>query len=76
MLGALFWMIKNPREGLRVPDQLPHEEILEVANHYLGVCPSVHTEWTPLQNRFEPFAGYAKPMPREDDLWQFETFLA
>jgi homospermidine synthase len=76
VLGAVAWMIRNPRRGLCVPDDLPHDEVLAVANPYLGPCPSVHTDWTPLKNRFEPFARFGRPVPDEDDLWQFETFLA
>ncbi|MEZ4669104.1 MAG: saccharopine dehydrogenase NADP-binding domain-containing protein [Anaerolineae bacterium] len=75
VLGALFWMIYNPRMGVCVPDQLPHRQILEVANPYLGPCPSVRTDWTPLKNRFDPFENFGKPRPSEDDMWQFETFL-
>lgn len=75
VLGALDWMIRNPREGLKVPDDLPHREVLAVANPYLGPCPSVQTDWTPLKNRFDPFENWGKPTPGEDDLWQFETFL-
>lgn len=75
VLGALFWMIRNPRRGFNVPDNLPHRDVLQVANPYLGPCPSVQTDWTPLKNRFDPFAAYGKPLPREEDLWQFETFL-
>jgi len=75
ILGALFWMIRNPRMGLRVPDQLPHREILEVANLYLGACPSIQTDWTPLKNRYDAFAGYStERTPSPDDVWQFETF--
>ena len=29
--SAAVWMIRNPRRGLNVPDDLPHREILEVA---------------------------------------------
>ena len=77
VLGALFWMIRNPRQGVCVPDDLPHREVLAVANPYLGPTPSVRTDWTPLKNRFDPFARFvAQPLPSEDDLWQFETFLA
>jgi homospermidine synthase len=75
VLGAVFWMIRNPEEGLNVPDDLPHREVLEVANPYLGPCPSVQTDWTPLKNRYDPFAGYNNRHLSEDDLWQFETFL-
>lgn len=75
LLGALDWMIRNARRGLCIPENLPHEEILKVANPYLGPCLSIQTGWTPLQNRFEPFAGYRYPQLRKDDMWQFEAFL-
>ena len=38
-LGAAIWMIKNPRRGLCVPDDLPDDEVLGVANPYLGSLP-------------------------------------
>ncbi len=75
VLGALFWMIRNPRRGLNVPDDLPHQEVLDVANPYLGPCPSVQTDWTPLKNRFDPFERFGRPRPADEDVWQFETFL-
>jgi homospermidine synthase len=76
VLGALFWMIRNPRRGLNVPDDLPHQEVLDVANPYLGPCPSMQTDWTPLKNRFDPFERFGRPRPADEDVWQFETFLA
>ena len=75
VLGALFWMIRNPHKGLNVPDDLPHKEVLAVANPYLGPCPSIQTDWTPLKNRNNAFDQYGQPRPREEDVWQFETFL-
>lgn len=76
VLGALFWMIKNPRRGLLVPDQLPHRDVLAVASPYLGPCPSIQTDWTPLKNRYDAFASYGViPPPAPEDVWQFETFL-
>lgn len=74
VLGALFWMIQNPRCGYNVPDNLPHEEVLRVANPYLGPTPSVQTDWTPLKHRWEPFARWGRPLPPSEDLWQFDTF--
>lgn len=76
VLGAVAWMIKNPKRGLCVPDDLPHREVLEVATPYLGPCPSVQTDWTPLRNRFDAFARFGKPRPADEDVWQFETFIA
>lgn len=75
ILGAVTWMIKQPRQGLCVPDDLPHHEVLAVANPYLGPCPSVPTDWTPLKNRFDPFEKFARPRPAAEDMWQFETFV-
>ncbi len=40
LLSAALWMVQNPRHGIRIPDQLPYEEILEVALPYLGRCVS------------------------------------
>jgi homospermidine synthase len=74
ILGAMAWMIRNPECGFNLPDNLPHDEILAVANPYLGPCPSVQTDWTPLQNRHTIFEGYTAPAPSPDDVWQFETF--
>jgi len=74
LLGVLKWMIEHPREGVKVPDQLPHDEILAVANPYLGATPSVQTDWTPMKNRFDPFERFGKPRPHDEDLWQFGTF--
>lgn len=74
VLGALAWMLKNPQRGLCVPDQLPHHEVLSVANPYLGPCPSVQTDWTPLKNRWNPFERFGQPRPADEDVWQFDTF--
>lgn len=74
VLGAITWMVRNPRQGVCVPDDLPYQEVLAVANPYLGPCPSVQTDWTPLKNRFDPFENFGRPRPADDDVWQFETF--
>lgn len=75
VLGALDWMLRNPRRGVCLPEDLPHREILAVANPYLGPCPSLQTDWTPLQTRWDAFADFGEPAPLPDDVWQFDTFL-
>ncbi|MBI5349197.1 MAG: homospermidine synthase, partial [Chloroflexi bacterium] len=51
--------------------------VLGVANPYLGPCPSVQTDWTPLKDRFDPFEKFsARRRPSEEDMWQFESFVA
>src|SRR5262249_21137153 len=41
LLAAARWMIEHPAEGVRLPEQLPCEEILESALEYLGETLSV-----------------------------------
>jgi homospermidine synthase len=74
VLGGLVFLIGNPRKGILVPDELPHREILDVAGPYLGPCPSVQTNWTPLESRSRLFAKWGAPSVSEEDLWQFASF--
>lgn len=77
VLGAVFWMIKNPRRGFLVPDDLPHDEILAVSGKYLGPCPSLQSDWTPLAGRVDLFAKWGGARrPADEDVWQFQSFLA
>jgi homospermidine synthase len=77
VLGAVFWMIRNPKRGFNVPDDLPHDEVLGVANAYLGPCPSVQSDWTPLTNRVDLFAKWGgATRPAAEDVWQFGSFRA
>ena len=67
-------MVLNPHQGILVPDELPHREILEVASPYLGKCPSVQSNWTPLESRSRLFGAWGVPLVRDEDLWQFTSF--
>lgn len=69
VIAAVVWMIRNPNQGYKVPDDLPYKEILEVAKPYLGPFVSQPVDWTPIKNRIK------EPDPKEEDLWQFTTFL-
>jgi homospermidine synthase len=75
LLAATKWMLENPSEGVLLPDDLPHEPVLEVAKPYLGPFVSQAVDWTPLDNWHDGFAGYGRPRPADEDLWQFSTFL-
>jgi homospermidine synthase len=75
VLGAVAWMLRNPNRGLCVPDDLDHTEVLEVANPYLGPCPSMPTSWTPLARRGHPFEQVNGCRPDDEDVWQFTSFL-
>ena len=53
VLGAVAWMIENPKQGVNVPDDLPHEFVLKWAKPYLGPYVSKASDWDPTQNRFD-----------------------
>ncbi|MCZ7647244.1 MAG: saccharopine dehydrogenase NADP-binding domain-containing protein [Planctomycetota bacterium] len=74
VLGAVQWMFRNPKEGVLLPDALPHEEILKDAKPYLGPFVSKPVDWTPL-DRWSGLAAHG-PRPKDEDVWQFGTFLA
>jgi homospermidine synthase len=74
VLGGLIFMIGNPCKGILVPDELPHQDILDTAAPYLGPCPSVRTDWTPLESRSRLFGKWGTPLVDEADLWQFASF--
>lgn len=63
VMAAVCWMIRHPEEGVNIPDQLPHREILQTAAPYLGSLPSIPIDWTPTGQ------------PVDDQTWQFSNFL-
>ncbi|MEI7551591.1 MAG: saccharopine dehydrogenase C-terminal domain-containing protein [Verrucomicrobiota bacterium] len=75
VVAASMWMIQHPLEGVRVPDELPHDFILKVAKPYLGKWISKPYDWTPLKNRDTTFDAHAKPDLDRKDPWQFKNFL-
>ena len=68
VLSAVSWMIQNPRRGVLLPDQLPHEEILALARPYLGKVVSIPIAWTPVPTEDDESA-------LSDEVWQFSNFL-
>ena len=75
VLAAVTWMIKNPKKGVCVPDDLPHEEILGVAKEYLGPFVSQAVDWTPLKSRIDLYQKFNDAKYDYDDPWQFQNFL-
>ena len=68
------WMIDNPGAGLCVPDDLPWDEVLDIAYPYLGEFHSGAADWTPLKNRVDLFAKW-DDTEVDSDPWQFNNFL-
>jgi homospermidine synthase len=75
VVAATMWMIENPDQGVLVPDELPHDYILDISKPYLGRWISKSSNWTPLKDMPNAFKGYNKPDLDLKDPWQFKNFL-
>jgi homospermidine synthase len=73
--AAVMWMIEHPRKGFCLPDDLPHEFVLNIAKPYLGEFYSGPSSWTPLQNRIVYFKENPANQYDREDIWQFKNFL-
>lgn len=75
ILGAVDWMLRAPREGVRVPDELPWRDVLNVARPYVGTTWSGPIDWDPLSTHADWFDAYSGRVLDHDDPWQFTNFL-
>ncbi len=75
VVAAVTWMIANPEVGVQVPDNLPHDHVLEISRPYLGEFVSIPSDWTPLDDAADYFGTYGKSDLDRDDPWQFKNFL-
>jgi len=75
--STVQWMVKNPKKGVCVPDDLPHDEILQECWPWLGPCVSKPVNWSPLKGwqSEQKFDYERKKLPSEDEEWQFSSFL-
>ncbi len=76
VISAIEWMLRNPDAGVKVPDELPYQEILSTARPYLGDVLSIPNEWTPLQSPWHAMANPYGIKLDKSDPWQFHNFLA
>lgn len=75
VVAASIWMIKNPKRGFLMPDDLDHEFILDIAKPYITPFVSQAVDWTPLKNLNTKFTKFDMSRPKAEDVWQFSTFL-
>ena len=75
VVAAAIWMIKNPQKGFLMPDDLDHEDVLKTSMPYIKPFISEAVDWTPLKNLNTTFTKFDIPKPKEEDTWQFTTFL-
>jgi len=75
VIAVTMWMIENPEQGVLVPDELPHDYVLDISKPYLGRWISKSSDWKPLKDYPTAFKGYNKPDLDLKDPWQFKNFL-
>jgi len=75
IVSAVMWMIEHPKEGFCLPDDLPHEFVLDIAKPYLGEFWSGPSDWTPLRDRVVYFRENPENNYDYEDIWQFKNFL-
>ncbi|MHB8970815.1 MAG: saccharopine dehydrogenase C-terminal domain-containing protein [Pirellulaceae bacterium] len=75
VVAAVMWMIENPQRGLCIPEDLPHDYVLDIAKPYLGKFISTPSDWNPLKSYSNAFHGYADVSIDLSDPWQFKNFL-
>ena len=74
-MGAIHWMIRNPRKGVCLPEALPCDEIMEIARTYLGPLVSQPVDWMPGSSR-DSTTSLMNHSPNSDfDPWQFTRFV-
>jgi homospermidine synthase len=75
VVAAAMWMIENPRRGLLLPDDLPHDYVLRIAKPYLGNFISEASDWTPLSNYQIFFKENPESRLDTKNIWCFRNFL-
>ena len=75
VVAAISWMIQNPRCGVVLPEDLPHDFVLDISRPYLGRFISTPSDWTPLKDLPRTFAKFSHADVDVSDPWQFKNFL-
>ena len=75
ILGAIDWMLRAPREGVRVPDELPWRDVIAVATPYVGTTWSGPLAWDPVSTHADWFDRWSGRVLDAEDPWQFTNFL-
>jgi homospermidine synthase len=76
VVAATMWMIENPEEGYCLPDDLPHDYVLNVAKPYLGKFVSEASDWTPASNYHIFFKENEAAQLDTKNMWGFKNFLS
>ena len=60
---------------MRVPDELPWRDVLDVAVPYVGTTWSGPIDWDPVSTHADWFDAYVGRTLDAEDPWQFSNFL-
>lgn len=74
VVAAVRYMMQHPQEGVCLPDDLNHREILDFAKPYLGEFISQQVDWS-LLDRKPTYIDYEESVIKPEDEWQFVSFL-
>lgn len=70
VMAAAVWAMQHPHAGIVEPDEIEHEQIMQMTLPYLGKVVGVYSDWTPLQDR-----NWLFPEDIDStDPWQFKNF--
>ncbi len=72
---AIMWMLEHPELGLLMPEDIPHDFVMNIAKPWLGEFVSRKEDWTPLKGYKNAFPHNNGRTVDEDDPWQFKNFL-
>jgi homospermidine synthase len=76
VVAAAKWMIRNPRRGYCLPDDIDHEFILAVCMPHIKPFVSQPVDWSPLKHMNKKYCKFdEKKFDKKKDIWQFVTFM-
>ena len=71
IIAGVLWAMKNPECGILESEELPFDEILEIAGPYIQPVVGEYSDWTPLKGRQQLFA---ETHLDAEDPFQFSNF--
>jgi homospermidine synthase len=74
VIAGAIWMIRHPKSGINLPDDVDHREILEICMPFLGPFHSEAVDWTPFDRMDMKYTRYGLAAPDPRDCWQFKSF--
>lgn len=74
VVAAVQYLMNHPEEGVCLPDDIDHREILAIAKPYLGDFISQPVNWSPLHIK-KTYLDYTNTAVMPEDEWQFTSFL-